>query len=127
MMETNSKIEQLIKIDGKLDNEFNTFVFEAEKSPQNASLLLAKATGIKLKCKENKKKVKKLDGVLKLLEQKRQIEVEYNWYCIHVGSCMFCYFNYYNRLMPKLPRQRRMSFFAFILHFVASLLKFVVY
>ena len=36
MKETNSKIEQLIKINDRPDNEFKTFVFEAEKYPQNA-------------------------------------------------------------------------------------------
>ena len=116
MKETNSKIEQLIKINNDLDNKFKAFVFEAEKSPQNASLL-AKATAMKHKCVENKD-VKKLEGVLKLLEQKGKVEVEYNWNYIHIDSCMFCYFNYYNRLMP---------FFAFILHFVASLLMLVLY
>ena len=40
-------------------------------------LLLTKATAMECKCKENKD-VKKLEGVLKLLEQKRKVEVEYN-------------------------------------------------
>ena len=75
LKETNSKIEQLIKINEKLDNKFKTFVIEAEKSPQNESLLSTKATAIKRKCKENKEK---LEGVLKVLEQKRKVEVEYN-------------------------------------------------
>ena len=52
MKETNSNIEQLIKINNDLDNEFKTSVFEAEKSPQNASLLLTKSNAIK--SKENK-------------------------------------------------------------------------
>ena len=66
-----------LQINDKLDNKFNTFVIEAEKSPQNAPLLLTKATEIKCKCKENKD-FKNLEGVLKLLEQKRKVEVEYN-------------------------------------------------
>ena len=53
MKETNSKIEQLIKINDDLDNKFKTFVFEAEKSPQNAPLLLTKATAMMHKCVEN--------------------------------------------------------------------------
>ena len=77
MKETNSNSEELIIINDELDNEFKTFVFEGEKSPQNASLLLTKATAMKRKCKENKD-VKKLEGVLKLLKERRKVEVEYN-------------------------------------------------
>ena len=71
MKETNSKIEQLIKINDELDNKFKIFVFEAEKSPRNASLLLTITTAMKCKCKENKDV--KILGVLKLLEQKRKV------------------------------------------------------
>ena len=109
-----------LQICDELDNTFKTFVFEAENSPQNASLLLTKATTIKRKCKENIEDVKSLEGVFKLLEQKRKVEVVYNWNCIHIDSFMSCYFNCYNRLMSRLPRQRRMPLFAFLLHFVAS-------
>ena len=70
------------------------FVFEAEKSPQNAPLLLTKANAIK--CKEYED-VKKL--CLKLLEQ-RKVEVVCNWNCIQIDSHTF-YFNYYNRFYGK--------------------------
>ena len=74
MKETNSKIEQLIKLMTSLIMN-SRLVFEAEKSPQNASLLLPKATAMKSTCKENKD-VKKLEGVLKLLVQKSRVQLK---------------------------------------------------
>ena len=64
----NAKMEQLVKINQQLDNEFETFVFEAERLPQNAHILLSKATAMKRKCKENKEDIKKLEGAIKVLE-----------------------------------------------------------
>ena len=71
----NAKMEQLVKINQQLDNEFETFVFEAERLPQSAPILLSKAIAMKRKCKENKENkedIKKLEGAIKVLGEKRQ-------------------------------------------------------
>ena len=45
-------MEQLVKINKELDNEFETFVLEAESCSENAKMLLLKATAMKHKCNE---------------------------------------------------------------------------
>ena len=65
-------MEQLVKINKELDNEFETFVFEAESCPENAKMLLSKATAMTRKCNENKEGINTFEGALKVMEEKLQ-------------------------------------------------------
>ena len=49
-----AKAENLSKVNEHLDKEFEDFVYEADKNPERASLLVSKATALKRKSNENK-------------------------------------------------------------------------
>ena len=55
-----------------LDKEFEDFVYETDKNPERASLLVSKATALKRKSNENKNDLKKLEETIKIFEEKRK-------------------------------------------------------
>ena len=69
-----AKAENLSKVNEHLDKEFEDFVYEADKNPERASLLVSQATALKRKPHENKNDLKKLEETRKVLEEKRKIQ-----------------------------------------------------
>ena len=67
-----SKIRNLKKVQEELDIEFEDFVFEAEKNPAKAALLVTKATAMKRKSNEVKEDIKKLEEAEQVLQEKRK-------------------------------------------------------
>ena len=67
-----AKAENLSKVNEHLDKEFEDFVYEADRNPERASLLVLKATALKRKSNENKNDLKKLEETIKVLEEKRK-------------------------------------------------------
>ena len=69
-----AKAENLSKVNEHLDKEFEDFVYEADKNPERASLLVSQATALKRKPHENKNDLKKLEETRKVLEEKRKMQ-----------------------------------------------------
>ena len=67
-----AKAENLSKVNDHLDKEFEDFVYQADKNPERASLLVSKATPLKRKSNENKNDLNKLEETVKVLEEKRE-------------------------------------------------------
>ena len=67
-----AKAENLSKVNEHLDKEFEDFVYEADKNPERASLLVLKATVLTRKSNENKNDLKKLQETIKVFEEKRK-------------------------------------------------------
>ena len=70
--ELKGKIDSLTKVNNELDKEFEDLIFKADKSPDEAQLLVSKATAMKRKSNQNKRDVKKLEGTLGVLREKRK-------------------------------------------------------
>ena len=68
-----AKAENLSKVNEHLDKEFRDFVYEADKNPERASLLVSQATALKRKPHENKNDLKKLEETRKVLEEKQKM------------------------------------------------------
>ena len=65
-----AKAKNLSKVNEYLDKEFEDFVYEPDKNPERASLLLSKATALKRNSNENENDLKKLVDTIKVLEEK---------------------------------------------------------
>ena len=74
-----SKIRNLKKVQEELDIEFEDFVFEAEKNPAKAALLVTKATAMKRKSNEVKEDIKKLEEAEQVLQEKRKKLTDEHW------------------------------------------------
>ena len=70
--ELKGKIDSLTKVDNELDKEFEDLIFKADKSPDEAQLLVSKSTAMKRKSNQNKCDVKKLEDTLEVLREKRK-------------------------------------------------------
>ena len=67
-----AKAENLSKVNEYLDKEFENFVYESDKYPERASLLVSKATALKRNSNKSKNDLKKLEKTIKVLKEKRK-------------------------------------------------------
>ena len=70
--ELKGKIDSLTKVNNELDKEFEDLIFKADKSPDEAQLLVSKAIAMKSKSNQNKCDVKKLEDTSGVLREKRK-------------------------------------------------------
>ena len=70
--ELKGKIDSLTRVNNELDKEFEDLIFKADKSLDEAQLLVSKATAMKRKSNQNKCDVKKLEDTLGVLREKRK-------------------------------------------------------
>ena len=70
--ELKGKIDSFTKVNNELDKEFEDLIFKADKSPDEAQLLVSKATAMKRKSNQNKCVVKKLEDTSGVLREKRK-------------------------------------------------------
>ena len=67
-----AKAEILSKENEHLDQVFENFVYESDKYPERASLLVSKGTALKRNSNENKSDLKKPEETIKVLGEKRE-------------------------------------------------------
>ena len=67
--ELKTKVDSSKKVNEQLDEESETFLFDADANPFRASYFIAKATGLKCKWNENKDEIKVLWELLKLVKK----------------------------------------------------------
>ena len=67
--ELKTKVDSLKKVNKQLDEESETFLFDADANPSKASYFIAKATALKCKRNENKYEIKCCRKLLKLVKK----------------------------------------------------------
>ena len=68
--ELKTKVDSLKKVNEQLDEESETFLFDADANPSKASYFIAKATALKRKRNENKDEIKVLEEAIEISEKK---------------------------------------------------------
>ena len=74
LAELKTKVDSLKKVNEQLDEESETFLFDADANSTKASYFIAKATALKRKKNENKDEIKVLEEAIKINEKKRSKE-----------------------------------------------------
>ena len=69
--ELKTKVDSSKKVNEQLDEESETFLFDADANPSKASYFIAKATALKCKRNENKDEIKVLEEAVEISEKKR--------------------------------------------------------
>ena len=71
--ELKTKVVSSKKVNEQLDEESETFLFDADANSSKASYFISKETALKLKRNENKDEIKVLEEPIKIREKKRKV------------------------------------------------------
>ena len=71
IIQLKTKVDSLKKVNKQLDEESETFLFDADANPSKASYFIAKTTALKSRRNENKDEIKVLEEAVEISEKKR--------------------------------------------------------